>query len=111
GARPCWPSRTGFRPSPNWILTSQFIYLMLTSSVVSVISAIVLASAGADLNARTCDRFEIYLVLTILYFLLALGFATLFAAIRRAFYTYPASLLDDPRIFLCRHPFHRLGRP
>ena len=31
-------------------LTSQFIYLMLTSSVVSVISANDLASAGADLN-------------------------------------------------------------
>ncbi|MDF3853801.1 amino acid ABC transporter permease [Paracoccus pantotrophus] len=72
-------------------LTSQFIYLMLTSSVVSVISANDLASAGADLNARTFASFEIYLVLTILYFLLALGFSTLFAAIRRAFFTYPAS--------------------
>lgn len=72
-------------------LTSQFIYLMLTSSVVSVISANDLASAGADLNARTFASFEIYLVLTILYFVLALGFSTLFAAIRRAFFTYPAS--------------------
>jgi len=72
-------------------LTSQFIYLMLTSSVVSVISANDLASAGADLNARTFASFEIYLVLTILYFLLALGFSALFAAIRRLFFTYPAS--------------------
>ncbi|SEO02187.1 amino acid ABC transporter membrane protein 1, PAAT family [Paracoccus alcaliphilus] len=71
-------------------LTSQFIYLMLTSSVVSVISANDLASAGADLNARTFASFEIYLVLTVLYFLLALGFSTVFAAIRRAFFTYPA---------------------
>ena len=72
-------------------LTSQFIYLMLTSSVVSVISANDLASAGADLNARTFASFEIYLVLTVLYFLLALGFSTMFAAIRRVFFTYPAS--------------------
>ena len=72
-------------------LTSQFIYLMLTSSVVSVISADDLASAGADLNARTFASFEIYLVLTVLYFLLALGFSTMFAAIRRVFFTYPAS--------------------
>lgn len=72
-------------------LTSQFIYLMLTSSVVSVISANDLASAGADLNAQTFASFEIYLVLTILYFLLALGFSGLFAAIRRAVFTYPAS--------------------
>lgn len=71
-------------------LTSQFIYLMLTSSVVSVISANDLASAGADLNAKTFASFEIYLVLTILYFLLAFGFSTLFGIIRRAFFTYPA---------------------
>jgi polar amino acid transport system permease protein len=72
-------------------LTSQFIYLMLTSSVVSVISANDLASAGADLNARTFASFEIYLVLTVMYFLLAFGFSALFAAVRRAFFTYPAS--------------------
>lgn len=71
-------------------LTSQFIYLMLTSSVVSVISANDLASAGADLNARTFASFEIYLVLTILYFLLALGFSTLFGTLRRTFFNYPA---------------------
>lgn len=70
-------------------LTSQFIYLMLTSSVVSVISANDLASAGADLNARTFASFEIYLVLTVMYFLLALGFSTLFSAVRRMFFTYP----------------------
>lgn len=72
-------------------LTSQFIYLMLTSSVVSVISANDLASAGADLNARTFASFEIYLVLTIMYFLLALGFSALFGVVRRAFFSYPAS--------------------
>ena len=71
-------------------LTSQFIYLMLTSSVVSVISANDLASAGADLNARTFASFEIYLVLTIMYFLLALGFSTVFGVIRRVFFDYPA---------------------
>lgn len=71
-------------------LTSQFIYLMLTSSVVSVISANDLASAGADLNARTFASFEIYLVLTIMYFLLALGFSTAFGMIRRMFFDYPA---------------------
>lgn len=71
-------------------LTSQFIYLMLTSSVVSVISANDLASAGADLNARTFASFEIYLVLTIMYFLLALGFSTAFGMIRRVFFDYPA---------------------
>ncbi|WP_273692242.1 amino acid ABC transporter permease [Ketogulonicigenium vulgare] len=72
-------------------LTSQFIYLMLTSSVVSVISANDLAAAGADLSARTFASFEIYLALTVMYFLLAFGFSTLFGVLRRAFFTYPAS--------------------
>ncbi|ARO15892.1 amino acid ABC transporter membrane protein 1, PAAT family (plasmid) [Ketogulonicigenium robustum] len=72
-------------------LTSQFIYLMLTSSVVSVISATDLAAAGADLSATTFASFEVYLVLTIMYFLLALAFSGLFGALRRVFFHYPAS--------------------
>ncbi|WP_134682105.1 amino acid ABC transporter permease [Paracoccus ravus] len=72
-------------------LTSQFIYLMLTSSVVSVISANDLASAGADLNAKSFASFEVYLVLTVMYFLLAAGFSAVFAMIRRVAFSYPAS--------------------
>lgn len=82
-----WPALRSIYPS----LTSQFIYLMLTSSVVSAISANDLASAGADLSAKTFASFEIYLTLTILYLLLALGFSSAFAAIRRFFFSYPAS--------------------
>lgn len=70
-------------------LTSQFIYLLLTSSVVSAISANDLASMGADLNAKTFASFEIYLVLSIMYFVLSLGFTSLFAVIRRLLFTYP----------------------
>lgn len=70
-------------------LTSQFIYLLLTTSVVSVISANDLASIGADLNAKTFASFEIYLVLTFMYFILSLGFTGLFAVIRRLLFTYP----------------------
>ena len=70
-------------------LTSQFIYLLLTSSVVSAISANDLASMGADLNAKTFASFEIYLVLSIMYIVLSLGFTSLFAVIRRLLFTYP----------------------
>src|SRR5690606_27134403 len=67
-------------------LTSQFIYLMLTSSVVSVISADDLAAAAADINSRTFASFEVYLVITVMYFLLSIAFSALFSAIgRRAF--------------------------
>lgn len=72
-------------------LTSQFIYLMLMSSVVSVISASDLASVGADINAATFASFEVYLVLTAAYLAMALGFSGLFALIRRKLFTYPVS--------------------
>ena len=64
---------------------------MLTSSVVSVISASDLAATGADLNAQTFASFEIYLVLTVMYFLLSLGFTGLFAVLRRVFFSYPVA--------------------
>ena len=70
-------------------LTSQFIYLMLTSSVVSVISASDLAAAGNDINARTFASFEVYLVITAIYLVLSFGFSALFAAIGRASFAYP----------------------
>ncbi|MDA3888141.1 MAG: amino acid ABC transporter permease [Allgaiera sp.] len=83
-----------FRPALRNVypaLTSQFIYLMLTSSVVSTISANDLASAGADLNAKTFASFEIYLVVTALYLALSLLFSGLFRALQGALFNYPAS--------------------
>jgi polar amino acid transport system permease protein len=72
-------------------LTSQFIYLMLTSSVVSVISATDLAAAGNDLQSQTFASFEVYLLVTAIYLGLAVGFSAIFAAIERATFTYPMS--------------------
>ena len=72
-------------------MTSQFIYLMLTSSVVSTISASDLASIGADLNSRTFASFEIYLVVTALYLALALLFSGAFRLIQGALFNYPGS--------------------
>ena len=73
-------------------LTSQFIYLMLTSSVVSVISANDLPSAGADLQSQTFPSFEIYIVVTIIYFAAR---PRLLGAVcddcERVFFSYPAS--------------------
>lgn len=72
-------------------LTSQFIYLMLTSSVVSVISATDLAAAGNDLQSQTFAAFEVYLIVTAMYLALAVGFSAVFSAIERAAFTYPMS--------------------
>jgi polar amino acid transport system permease protein len=70
-------------------LTSQFIYLMLTSSVVSVISATDLAAAGNNIQSQTFAAFEVYLVITGMYLVLALGFSALFSAVQRYAFNYP----------------------
>ncbi len=72
-------------------LTSQFIYLMLTSSVVSVISANELAAAGNDLQSATFASFEVYIVITILYLIMSIGFSAIFSLIERMAFKYPLS--------------------
>ncbi|MGU3400419.1 amino acid ABC transporter permease [Brucellaceae bacterium D45D] len=72
-------------------LTSQFIYLMLTSSVVSVISANELAAAGNDLQSATFASFEVYIVITILYLIMSIGFSVIFSLIERMAFKYPLS--------------------
>ena len=70
-------------------LTSQFILLMLSSSVVSVISADDLTSVAANLQSQTFRSFEIYIVVALIYLALALAFSALFRAVNRRFLTYP----------------------
>jgi polar amino acid transport system permease protein len=63
-------------------LTSQFIYLMLTSSIVSSISARELTHVGAVLEGTSFRSFEVYFAVTVLYgvmaILLSAGFTLLF---------------------------------
>jgi polar amino acid transport system permease protein len=74
-----------FRPALRIVypaLTSQFIFLMLTSSIVSSISARELTHAAAVLEGITFRSFEVYFTVTVLYgimaVLLSIGFAALF---------------------------------
>src|SRR3954454_3707494 len=69
-------------------LTSQFILLMLTSSVVSAISAEELTSIANDIQSQTFRSFEIYIVVTGMYLVLSLMFSTLFAGIYRLAFNY-----------------------
>ncbi len=64
-------------------LGSQFILLMLNSSVCSVISADELTAATQDIQARTFRPFEAFIVATGIYFCLSLLFSGAFAAIER----------------------------
>ena len=70
-------------------LTSQFILLMLSSAVVSVISADDLTSVAANLQSKTFRSFEIYIVVTLIYLALALAFSALFRLIQHRLLSYP----------------------
>jgi len=69
-------------------LTSQFILLMLTSSVVSAISAEELTSIANDIQSQTFRSFEIYIVVTVMYLVMSLMFSALFTGIYRALFAY-----------------------
>ena len=71
-------------------LTSQFILLMLSSAVVSAISADDLTSVAANLQSQTFRSFEIYIVVAVIYLALALAFSALFRVIYRLTLNYPA---------------------
>jgi polar amino acid transport system permease protein len=62
-------------------LASQFILLMLATSIVSLIAAEDLFHMAAFLESRTFRSFEIYLVVTGLYLVMALGFRAMFAVV------------------------------
>jgi polar amino acid transport system permease protein len=67
-------------------LTSQFIIVMLGSSVVSQISAEELTFAAGFIQSRNFRNFEVYFVITLLYLALSIGFRQVFHAIgARAF--------------------------
>ena len=70
-------------------LTSQFILLMLSSAVVSVISADDLTSVAANLQSRTFRSFEIYIVVAAIYLVLAMAFSAVFKLIYQRTLNYP----------------------
>jgi polar amino acid transport system permease protein len=72
-------------------LGSQFILLMLNSSVVSVISANELTGAAQDIQGRTFRSFEAYIVAAAIYLVLSLGFSAVFAALERAAFGRPVA--------------------
>ena len=62
-------------------LTSQFVLVMLGSSVVSTISAEELTATGHILETETFRPFEVYIVITAIYVALAFALKALFGAL------------------------------
>lgn len=62
-------------------LASQFVLLMLTTSIVSSIGATELFHQAAFIESRTFRSFETYTLITLSYLAMTLGFRALFSAI------------------------------
>ena len=60
----------GMYPSLN----SQFIFLFLTTGVISEIGTTDLTYAGVFIDSRTFRSFEVFITLTLLYLLMSLFF-------------------------------------
>ena len=71
-------------------LSGQFVLLLLTTSIVSSISAEELTSAAQSVDSLTFRSFEVYIGTTLLYFLMSMVFALAFKAINRACFSYPS---------------------
>jgi polar amino acid transport system permease protein len=67
-------------------LASQFVLLMLATSVVSQISAQDLFHTASIVQSRTFRDFEVYAVVAVVYLALALLFRLLFAALYHAIF-------------------------
>lgn len=64
-------------------LNSQFIFLFLTTGIISEIGVADLTQAGLYIDSRTFRTFEVFLVLTGLYILTSMVFKTALALIER----------------------------
>jgi polar amino acid transport system permease protein len=69
-------------------LASQFILLLIGSSVVSQISADELFYKAAFIDSRTFLSFEIYLVVTVTYLVLALAFRAIFGVVHQLLFRH-----------------------
>ena len=54
-------------------LSSQFIFLFLTTGIILEIGVVDLTHAGLFIDSRTFRSFEVFITLTVLYCLIALG--------------------------------------
>ncbi|KGM47554.1 amino acid ABC transporter permease [Pseudooceanicola atlanticus] len=67
-------------------LNSQFIFLFLTTGVISEIGVRDLTFAGLYIDSRTFRSFEVFITLTILYILISLAFKAMMSLVEaRAF--------------------------
>jgi polar amino acid transport system permease protein len=71
-------------------LSGQFTLLLLTTSIVSSISAEELTSVAEWVDSITFRSFEVFIVTALLYLFMSTMFSIVFKAIDRAFFSYPS---------------------
>lgn len=82
-----------FRPAIRAVypaLCSQFILMMLNSSLMSSVSAEELTYFAQTLDSQTFRSFEIYLTLGVIYLALSQFFSIALGMIGRVYFSYPA---------------------
>jgi polar amino acid transport system permease protein len=72
-------------------LAGQCVMLLLTTSIVSSISAEELTSVVQNIDSMTFRSFEVYIVAALLYLAMSTLFSALFKAIDRWFFSYPTA--------------------
>jgi polar amino acid transport system permease protein len=77
-------------------LCSQFILVMLGSSVISAISAEELTAIANTLQAQTFRPFEIYLLVGAIYIGMTLGFQAIFGAIQHVLFPHRRARRSTP---------------
>lgn len=70
-------------------LSSQFVLLLLTSSVVASISANELTYTAQLIESNSFRSFEVYTVVTGIYFVLALSLSLALKLFGRLYFSYP----------------------
>ncbi|MFZ4286412.1 amino acid ABC transporter permease [Variovorax sp. HJSM1_2] len=71
-------------------LTSQFIFLMLTSSIASSITANELTHVAAQIEATTFRSFEVYFTVAALYLVMSILLSAISSAVYKMTLTYPS---------------------
>jgi polar amino acid transport system permease protein len=72
-------------------LTSQFILLTLTTSIASAVSAYELTSVAQRIESDSFRSFEVYGVVTVLYFVMSWMLMRMFGVISARYFSYPAN--------------------
>ena len=69
-------------------ISSQFIFLFLTTGVISEIGVTDLTHAGVFIDSRTFRSFEVFITLTLIYIALSLGFKWLMAVLQQRLFPW-----------------------